>query len=100
MSEIPENNWQKLFREVLAEIVMLPLKVETKEITHDQFLDIFIEKRNELFSIVENEVLTERLRIKGIIESKRVPVDEMSHDLKGKCDFEKNNTIMDILKSI
>jgi len=31
------------------------------------------------------------------LERMKIPTEEMIHDLRGKCDFERNNTINDIL---
>lgn len=34
------------------------------------------------------------------IEKRKIPMGEMQHDLKGRCDFEKNNTLNEVLALI
>lgn len=44
------------------------------------------------------EAYKEELR--GKLEKMKIPVESMSHDLRGNCDFERNNTINKILALI
>ncbi len=79
------EDWEK-FSKVLCEDKHAP----TYEASHlDKIFDAF----NEVLEAQAKEIIKE-------VEKMKVPVGKMKHDLQCKCDYEKNNTIQEILTTL
>ncbi|MFA5990472.1 MAG: hypothetical protein WC803_12825 [Sphingomonas sp.] len=56
----------------------------------DRAVDFFIQSLQKVEQSVREEIARE-------VEELIVPTDKMKHDLRGSCDFEKNNTLQKVL---
>ncbi len=90
MPEVPEKEWQKLFRQILAEVAVLAVKAHGNLMTTEQFTEQFLERRKEIFSIVENEVIAERFRIKEIVRSHKKTAQKVNGKLSLRAEENRN----------